>query len=60
VRIGDMLAADAGAVAIFETCALERSIRDVHAAVKHVAMSPNSYTVAGRLTLGLDPGTTRI
>ena len=60
VRIGDMLAADAGAVAIFESCALERSIRDVHAAVKHVAMTPNSYTVAGRLALGLDPGTTRI
>src|SRR5262249_20311580 len=59
VRIVNMLAADAGAVAIFETCALERSIRDVHAAVKHVAMSPKNYVVAGRMALGLDPGTTR-
>jgi len=60
VPIGEMLAADAGAVAIFGTCALGRSIRDVHAPVKHVAMGPNSYIVAGRLALGLDPGTTRI
>jgi hypothetical protein len=39
---------------------LERSVRDVHAATKHVAMTPNNYIVAGRLTLGLEPGTTRI
>jgi hypothetical protein len=39
---------------------LERSVRDVHAATKHVAMTPNSYVVAGRLRLGLEPGTTRI
>ncbi len=59
VRIVDMLAADAGAAAIFERCALERAVRDVHAAVKHVAMSPSSYIVAGRQGLGLDPGTAR-
>jgi alkylation response protein AidB-like acyl-CoA dehydrogenase len=53
------LATEAGAVAIFETNGLERAVRDVHAAVKHVAMSPYSYAVAGRLRLGLDPGTTR-
>jgi len=60
VRIVDAIAADAGTAAIFETGTLERSVRDVHAATKHVAMSPNSYTVAGRLTLGLEAGTTRI
>jgi alkylation response protein AidB-like acyl-CoA dehydrogenase len=59
VRIVDTLAAHAGAAAIFETCALERSVRDVHAAIKHIAMSPNNYIVAGRIVLGLDPGTTR-
>lgn len=53
------LATEAGAVAIFETNGLERIVRDMHAAVKHVAMSPYSYVVAGRLRLGLDPGTTR-
>jgi hypothetical protein len=43
------LATEAGAVAIFETNGLERAVRDMHAAVKHVAMSPYSYVVAGRL-----------
>lgn len=54
--IVDTLAADAGASALFESCALERAVR---AAVKHVAMSPNAYVVAGRVALGLDPGTSR-
>ena len=55
----DMLAACAGAAAIFETCALERAVRDVRAAAKHIATSPNNYVMAGRLALGLDPGTAR-
>ena len=59
LRIVEMLAADAGTIAIFESCVLERSVRDVQAAIKHVAMSANSYIVAGRLALGLDAGTTR-
>ena len=59
VRIVNMLAADAGAVAIFESCVLERAMRDVNAAVRHIAMSPNSYIVVGRLALGLDPVTAR-
>jgi alkylation response protein AidB-like acyl-CoA dehydrogenase len=60
VQIVDAIAANAGTAAIFETGTLERSVRDVHAATKHVAMTPNNYTVAGRLKLGLEPGTTRI
>jgi alkylation response protein AidB-like acyl-CoA dehydrogenase len=59
VRIVDMLAAEAGATAIFETSPIERFVRDVHAAVKHIAMSPNNYVVSGRVGLGLDPGTPR-
>lgn len=59
LRIVDTLAADAGTSALFESCALERAVRDVHAAVKHVAMSPNAYVIAGRVALGLDPGTSR-
>jgi alkylation response protein AidB-like acyl-CoA dehydrogenase len=59
VRIADMLAAEAGAAAIFETSPIERFVRDVHAAVKHIAMTPNNYLLAGRLQLGLDPGTPR-
>jgi alkylation response protein AidB-like acyl-CoA dehydrogenase len=60
IRVVDWIAADAGTAAIFETGTLERSVRDVHVAAKHVAMTPNSYVVAGRLSLGLEPGTTRI
>jgi alkylation response protein AidB-like acyl-CoA dehydrogenase len=59
VRIADMLAAETGAVAIFETSPIERFVRDIHAAVKHIAMSPNNYVVSGRVGLGLDPGTPR-
>ena len=59
MSVTDMLAASAGAVAIFETCALERALRDVRAAAKHIAMSPNNYIIAGQLALGLDPGAAR-
>lgn len=54
-----MLTTEAGAGAIFESNPLERAGRDINAAVKHVAMSPLNYVVAGRLGLGMDPGTTR-
>jgi alkylation response protein AidB-like acyl-CoA dehydrogenase len=54
-----MLTTEAGASAIFESSHLERAGRDINAAVRHIAMSPQSYIVAGRLTLGLDPGTMR-
>jgi indole-3-acetate monooxygenase len=59
LHIVDMLAADAGSMAIFENCLLERGARDVQAAVKHVAMNPSSYIVTGRLRLGLEPGSLR-
>lgn len=59
MAITDELAASAGAAAIFETCTIERADRDVRAAAKHIAMSPNNYIIAGRLALGLDPGTAR-
>jgi alkylation response protein AidB-like acyl-CoA dehydrogenase len=59
VRVTDMMAAAAGAVSIFETFGLERCSRDVHAAVKHIAMTPNNYITAGRARMGLDPGTSR-
>ncbi len=56
VRIVDRLTAEAGAGAIYESNPLERAARDVHAAVKHVAMNSSSYIVAGQLALGLPPG----
>jgi indole-3-acetate monooxygenase len=59
VSIVQMLSTEAGAGSIFESSRLERAGRDINAAVKHIAMSPQSYLVAGRLRLGLDPGTMR-
>ena len=47
VRIADMLAAETGAVAIFETSPIERFVRDVHAAVKHIAMTPEQLRGVG-------------
>jgi alkylation response protein AidB-like acyl-CoA dehydrogenase len=59
VRVVDMLAAESGSTAIFETSPMERFVRDVQAAAKHIAMSPNNYVVSGRVGLGLAPGTPR-
>jgi alkylation response protein AidB-like acyl-CoA dehydrogenase len=59
IRIAEMVSAAAGAVSIWEAHPLERQVRDIQAAAKHVAMSPNNYVVAGRLCLGLDPGAAR-
>jgi len=59
VRIVDKLAVEAGAIAIFESCSLERAVRDLHAVAKHIAMSPNIYATAGKIELGLDPGAAR-
>ena len=57
--IVQILTTETGASAIFESSALERAGRDINAAVKHVAMSPQSYIVASRLHLGLDAGAMR-
>ena len=55
-----MLTTEAGASTIFESSTLERAGRDINAAVKHIAMSPQSYVVAGPLRLDLDPGAMRL
>jgi alkylation response protein AidB-like acyl-CoA dehydrogenase len=59
-RIVTTMAAAAGSAAILESFDLERQVRDIQAAVKHLAMSPNFFITAGRVRLGLDPATTRI
>jgi len=49
----------AGGSAVYATCPLERHFRDVHAAAQHVQVSGNNFEFAGRVLLGLDPGTGR-
>ncbi len=59
IRVAEMVSAAAGAVSIWEEHPLERQFRDIHAAAKHIAMSPNNYVLSGRICLGLETGTQR-
>ena len=45
----------AGSRAIFEDAGLEQRFRDVHVATQHVALSPRTLQMAGRVLLGLEP-----
>lgn len=54
LRAVELLAAAAGSAAISETGRLERRVRDIQAAVKHVAMSPHNFTIGGQMMLGPD------
>ena len=54
LRAVEILATAAGASAISENGRLERCLRDIQAAVKHVAMSPHNFTVGGQMMLGFD------
>ncbi|MCK9519583.1 MAG: acyl-CoA dehydrogenase family protein [Dehalococcoidia bacterium] len=47
----------AGATAIFESCELDRCWRDVHAAAQHVQVQEANWESAGRVLMGMDPGT---
>jgi len=59
LRAVEMMAAAAGAAAIKEDCPPERCMRDVHAAVKHIATAPHNFVVGGKVPLGSDLGTAR-
>jgi alkylation response protein AidB-like acyl-CoA dehydrogenase len=49
----------AGGSSVYANCQLERNFRDIHAAAQHVQVSPNNFEFAGRVLLGLPPGTAR-
>ncbi|HML10087.1 MAG TPA: acyl-CoA dehydrogenase family protein [Stellaceae bacterium] len=55
----DLLFNAAGGTALFESTPLERCFRDVHATTQHIGTQPANYELAGRVLLGLDPGTPR-
>jgi alkylation response protein AidB-like acyl-CoA dehydrogenase len=49
-----------GATAIYATSRLDRCLRDGRTAAAHVWVAPDTYELAGRLLLGLDPGSPTI
>ena len=46
-----------GGTSIYETSVLQRCLRDAHAATQHIMHALPNYELAGRVMLGLDPGT---
>src|SRR5262249_48341752 len=60
VEAVDLLYRLGGASSIYATSRLDRCLRDVHTAAAHVWVAPDTYELAGRLLLGLDPGSPNI
>ena len=58
-RAVDLVYAAAGGSAIYESGRIDRCFRDVHVAVQHIGLTTNNYELAGRVLLGLEPGTPR-
>ena len=54
VEIVDRMYDLAGGSAVFEDCALERLLRDVHAASTHGMVAKRTFELTGRLALGLE------
>jgi alkylation response protein AidB-like acyl-CoA dehydrogenase len=48
-----------GGSSVYETCPLEGHFRDIHAVTQHFGVSQGNFEFAGRVVLGLDPGTAR-
>jgi indole-3-acetate monooxygenase len=55
----DLMFNAAGGTALFESCPLERCFRDVHGTTQHIGTQQANFELAGRVLLGLDPGTPR-
>ena len=55
----DLLFNAAGGTALFESCLIERCFRDVHGTTQHIGTQQANFELAGRVLLGLEPGTPR-
>ena len=60
VQAVDLMYSVGGATSIYATSRLDRCLRDAHTAAAHVWVAPDTYELAGRLLLGLDPGSPNI
>jgi len=54
IRAVELVHAAAGTTANFQSCALERRMRDVRVVPQHIMVSPQWTEVAGRVLLGLE------
>jgi indole-3-acetate monooxygenase len=59
VQAVDLMYTAGGATSLREENRLERLFHDVHAAAQHLAVIPHNFELAGRVLLGLNPGTLR-
>jgi hypothetical protein len=57
-QVTDMMYRAGGSASLYEGCRLARCWRDAHAASQHLGLSSANYETAGRVMLGIDPGTT--
>jgi alkylation response protein AidB-like acyl-CoA dehydrogenase len=60
VQVADMMFQAGGGTAIQESGRLARCWRDVHAMSHHNGIAPAQFEPAGRVMLGMDPGTLRL
>lgn len=49
-----------GGTSNYETSALQRCMRDMHAITQHFVMAASNYEIVGRIMMGLPPGTPAI
>jgi alkylation response protein AidB-like acyl-CoA dehydrogenase len=58
-QVVNLMYSAAGSSATEERFPFAAQLRDVYAATQHIAFSPHNMELAGRILLGLEPGTTR-
>ena len=46
-----------GGTSVYESCPLQRCLRDMFAAVQHIGVQSGNFETCGRVMLGMEPGT---
>jgi alkylation response protein AidB-like acyl-CoA dehydrogenase len=57
LAVVEMMYKAGGGTSVYTRSPLDRQMRDVHAATQHVGVSQIYYELAGRILLGMEPGT---
>jgi alkylation response protein AidB-like acyl-CoA dehydrogenase len=59
-RVVDAMYDAGGGSSIYDSSALQRRFRDVHAATQHAMVAPATFELAGRLLLGVPTDTAQL